>query len=77
MGALLTTLIVAVGGYVVSTSSLLVSVAQWSPFTYFNVGKIANGESAAVLANESISTMPRVLSFCLSVTLHLSWIGTL
>ncbi|MBE1555361.1 ABC transporter permease [Sporosarcina limicola] len=62
MSVLLTTLIVAVGGYVVSTSSLLSSVVQWSPFTYLNAGKIANGETAVVLANESISTMSGLMA---------------
>ena len=57
MGALLTTLILAVGGYVASSLPVFASIAHWSPFTYLNVGKIANGEMAIVLGNESVSTM--------------------
>lgn len=76
MAALMTTLIVAVGGYVASGLPVFASIAHWSPFTYLNVGKIANGEMAIVLGNESVSTMPGLMALLIGALL-LVGVGTL
>lgn len=62
MSSLFATFIVAVSGYAVSAFTPLSSIAHWSPFTYLNVGKIANGELAIVLENEEVTTISGVVA---------------
>lgn len=56
MSTLAATLVVAIGGYLMSGSSVLSTLSHLSPFTYLNIGKIVNGEVAALLVNQSIQT---------------------
>lgn len=51
------TVIISIGGYLVGSMTKLSSVAHFLPFTYLNVGKIANGELAIVLENEGVTLL--------------------
>ncbi|MHA6252868.1 ABC transporter permease subunit [Oceanobacillus sp. CAU 1775] len=62
MTVFVTTIIVAAGGYVLSTLETFSAFARWLPFTYLDIGKIANGQMAAVLGNEGITTSMGILS---------------
>lgn len=57
ISSMLTLLFVTIGGYYVSLSSIISPISQLSPFTYLNVGKVANGEIAVILNNSSIHTL--------------------
>lgn len=57
ISSMLTVLVVTIGGYYVSLSSMFSPFAHLSPFTYLNVGKVANGEIAVILNNSSIQTL--------------------
>lgn len=74
MSTVLTTLLVTFGLYFVSTLETISAFAHWMPFTYLNVGKIANGELAAVLGNEAITTTPGIISL-LGATIILIVVG--
>lgn len=50
------TLIVTIGGYYGSSIPQLTNIMHLSPFTYLNVARIANGETAAVVNNGLIQT---------------------
>lgn len=69
-------LIIAFGGYVSCTSTDLSTIAHWLPFTYLNVGKIANGELATILGNYSISTGTGTISLLIG-TLIFMMVGIL
>ena len=56
ISAVTMTLIVAIGGYFISVIPTISAIAHFSPFTYLNIGKIANGEIATVLTNSSIQS---------------------
>ncbi|MGE8205548.1 ABC transporter permease subunit [Heyndrickxia sp. NPDC080065] len=56
IGSFTITLTLTIGGYFASISPLASSIAHMSPFTYLNVGKIANGELASLLNNSAIQT---------------------
>ena len=66
ISAVTMTLVVAVGGYALSSSSVLSAVAHLSPFVYLNIGKIANGEIATLLTNSSIQTIPGLVVLVIS-----------
>nr|WP_144922609.1 ABC transporter permease subunit [Paenibacillus bovis] len=54
ISSLALTLFLTIGGYFASIHLQAGSFAHLSPFTYINVGKIANGEIATILNNSSI-----------------------
>jgi ABC-type transport system involved in multi-copper enzyme maturation permease subunit len=54
--ALISTCIITLSGYFVSSSSFISPISFLSPFTYLNVGKIANGELATLFHNSLIQT---------------------
>lgn len=56
ISSMIVTVILAAGGYYVSSSPFVSPIAYLSPFTYLNLGKIANGELAALFHNSSLHT---------------------
>lgn len=54
MNTFVMTGVLAIGGYYLATTSAVSSISPFLPFTYLNIGKIANGEIATVLNNSFI-----------------------
>ena len=45
---------IVLGGYFLSTSSIVGNYSHLSPFTYLNIGKITNGEIAYLVSNARV-----------------------
>lgn len=71
MTVFVTTVIVAAAGYVVSTLETFSTFAQWLPFTYLDIGKVANGQMAAVLGNEGITTVTGIVALITGIIIFL------
>ncbi|HLS35065.1 MAG TPA: ABC transporter permease subunit [Bacillota bacterium] len=63
------TVIMSIGGYLVGSMTKFSSIAHFLPFTYLNVGKIANGELAIVLENEGITLAMGFVALLVGATL--------
>lgn len=59
-------LIFSFGGYFISTIPAVSAISHLLPFTYLNIGKIANGEIATILTNSSIQTWTGIIVFSIS-----------
>src|SRR5699024_1432335 len=68
------TLVLSVAGYFLASVEKLSSLVHFLPFTYLNIGKIANGELAIVLDNEGIN-LGMGLIILLSATVILILLG--
>lgn len=66
ISTIMATAVISIGGYFLSQLSHLNGIAHYIPFTYLNIGKVANGEIAAQLNNAAIETWGGVGSLLVS-----------
>lgn len=71
ISTIMATAVIAIGGYFLSQLSYASGMVHLLPFTYLNLGKIANGEMAVQLNNAKIETWVGISSLLVSTVIML------